>query len=119
MNTENNKKKLEEEKGMLENELSGLGRVDEKTGEWEATPEVQTAPEADENDLSDRSEDYEERTSLMTALEARLLDINNALDAIESGTYGVCTICGNKIEEDRLEANPAALTCKACMEKVV
>lgn len=119
MNIDTNKKKLEEEKVLLEGELSGLGRVDKTTGEWEATPEVQNGPEADENDLSDRSEDFEERSSVMSTLEARLEDINYALKAIEDGTYGTCKVCGNKIEEDRLEANPAAHTCKACMEKVV
>lgn len=119
MNTEQNKKKLEEEKKLLESELGGLGRVDETTGEWEAVPEEQSAPEADENDMADRSEDYEERSSLMSTLEIRLEDINHALHAIENNTYGICEVCGNKIEEDRLEANPAARTCKACMEKVV
>lgn len=119
MNIENNKKKLEEEKKLVESELSDIGRIDKKTGEWETVPESQDMPEADENDRSDRAEDFEERTGVMTALELRLEDINNALKEIENGTYGICKSCGNKIEEDRLEANPAAQTCKACMEKVV
>lgn len=112
------KQKLEDEKNVLEAELSSLGRVD-KTGDWEATPREQTAPEADENDLADRAEDYEERSSTLNVLEARLLDIKVALDKIEGGKYGICESCGNQIETDRLEANPAARTCKACMEKVV
>jgi RNA polymerase-binding transcription factor DksA len=114
-----NKTKLEEEKRLIEGELSGLGRIDKNTDEWEAVPEEQTAPEADENDLADRSEDFEERSSTMAALETRLEDINNALNAIEDGTYGICEICGKKIEEDRLEVNPAAHTCKECMNKVI
>lgn len=114
-----NKKKLEEEKALIESELASIGRIDKDTGQWEATPEMQTGPEADENDLADRSEDFEERSSIMSTLESRLQDINHALDLIESGNYGVCEACGNKIEEDRLGANPAARTCKACMEKVV
>ncbi|HUC88851.1 MAG TPA: TraR/DksA C4-type zinc finger protein [Candidatus Paceibacterota bacterium] len=114
-----NKTKLEEEKQLLENELGGLGRVDKDTDEWEAVPEEQTAPEADENDLADRSEDFEERSSTMTALETRLEDINHALGSIEDGTYGICEICGKKIEEDRLEVNPAARTCKECMVKAI
>lgn len=113
------KTKLEEEKKLIEDELNGLGRIDKDTDEWEAVPEEQTAPEADENDLADRSEDFEERSSTMASLEARLEDINKALNAIKDGTYGTCEICGKKIEEDRLEANPAALTCKECMNKVI
>jgi RNA polymerase-binding transcription factor DksA len=119
MDTEHAKQKLEEEKKLLEGELGGLGRKDKITGEWEAVPEAQTAPEADENDLADRAENFEERSSLVVTLETRLSDITQALDAIEDGTYGVCKSCGKKIEDDRLEANPAAATCKDCMEKVI
>jgi DnaK suppressor protein len=114
MNTHAYKTKLEAEKKLLEGELANLGRKDEK-GDWEATPETQTAPEADENDMADRTEDYEERTATIAALEPRLKDINDALAKIEDGTYGICEVCGKPIEEDRLEANPAARTCKACM----
>ena len=112
------KQKLQKEKELLEAELGSLGHVD-STGDWEATPETQTAPEADENDLADRSEDFEERSSTLNVLESRLVDIKVALDKIEGGKYGMCEACGNQIEEDRLEANPAARTCKACMEKVI
>jgi DnaK suppressor protein len=114
MNTHAQKTKLETEKKLIESELAGIGRVDTK-GDWEATPEAQTAPEADENDLADRTEDYGERTATLGVLEPRLKDVNDALQKIEDGTYGICEVCGKPIEEDRLEANPAARTCKACM----
>lgn len=117
MKTDTYKTRLEEEKKVLLEELSSMGKLDKDTGEWEATPEEQTAPEADESDMADRSEDYTERSATTVALDARLDDINNALGKIESGSYGKCELCGNDIEEDRLDANPAARTCKACMEK--
>lgn len=113
------KTKLEEEKKLLEDELSSMGKLDKETGEWEAIPPSQSAPEADESDMADRTEDYEERSAITDTLDQRLDDINNALQKIESANYGTCEVCGNQIEEDRLEANPAARTCKACMEKVV
>lgn len=118
MQTDKIKQKLEEEKKLLEVELGSLGHLDKETGEWEATPETQTSPESDDNDLADRFEDFEERTSTMDVLDDRLLDINIALGKISDGKYGVCETCGKPIEEDRLEANPAARTCKECMEKV-
>jgi RNA polymerase-binding protein DksA len=108
------KTKLEAEKKLVETELKDLGQVDQK-GDWEATPEAQSAPEPDENDLADRTEDFEERSATLNVLEARLKDIQDALKKIEDGTYGICEVCGKPIEEDRLEANPAARTCKACM----
>jgi RNA polymerase-binding transcription factor DksA len=40
-------------------------------------------------------------------------DIKRALENIEQGTYGICEVGGEEIEEDRLEANPSARTCKA------
>ncbi len=118
MNTDIYKTKLEEEKKILEDELASMGKLDKETGEWEATPPAQSAPEADESDMADRTEDYEERSAITSTLDQRLDDINNALQKIENGKYGICEVCGNPIEEDRLEANPAARTCKACMEKV-
>lgn len=118
MNTDNYKTKLEEEKKLIESELSSLGRLDKATGEWEATPETQTSPEADENDMADRTEDYEERSSTMSALNARLEDIDIAIAKIGTGNYGTCESCGKEIEADRLEANPSARTCKECMDKV-
>lgn len=118
MNTDIYKTKLEEEKKILEDELASMGKLDKETGEWEATPPAQSAPEADEIDMADRTEDYEERSAITDTLDQRLDDINNALQKIETGKYGICEVCGNPIEEDRLEANPAARTCKACMEKV-
>lgn len=118
MNTDTYKTKLEEEKKLLESELRGIGKKDSETGEWEAVPAAQTAPEADENDLADRSEDFEERSGTMDTLDTRLTDITDALEKIDAANYGMCEMCGAQIEEDRLEANPAARTCKACMEKV-
>jgi len=118
MKTDIIKTKLEEERNLLEGELSKLGKVD-KTGDWEATPEEETTgPQADENDLFDKTEEYEERSSTLDSLEKRLANINKALLKIKNGNYGICEVCGKKIEEDRLEANPAALTCKEDMEKI-
>jgi RNA polymerase-binding transcription factor DksA len=41
----------------------------------------------------------------------RLEQVNTALQRIEDGTYGTCEVCGNKIGERRLDAEPAAITC--------
>jgi RNA polymerase-binding transcription factor DksA len=51
-------------------------------------------------------------------LEVRYNEIKSALKKIEEsapGAYGLCEVGGEQIEEDRLEANPAARTCKAHM----
>lgn len=118
MKTDTYKEKLLVEKKILEEELSDLGKVD-SDGDWEAAPESEmNAQEVqDEADMAERSEDYEERSSKLAVLEERLENVKKSLEEIESGKYGMCELCGKEIEEDRLEANPAAHTCKACMEK--
>lgn len=43
--------------------------------------------------------------------------VNEALDRIDSGTFGVCEICGLKILEERLQALPYANLCITCKQK--
>lgn len=119
METNTHKEKLLGEKNLIEKELGDIAKKDHSTGLWVAVPSEQLFEEADENDMADREEDFEERSSTVEILSARLHAIEKALKSIEEGTYGVCKSCGNKIEEDRLEANSAASTCKACMNKVL
>lgn len=120
MDIKNYKTKLEEEKKLLEDELKDLGKVD-STGDWEATPENEMSNQEvqDEADMAEKSEDYQERSIKLNTLELRLSSIKKALEKIETEGYGTCENCGKKIEEDRLEVNPAASTCKECMNKVI
>ena len=119
MNTEHFKQKLEEEFALVEGELSGIAQknpqVSNGTTDWEAKPADMDIDSADDTELGDRMEEFEENTAVVKNLEIRYNDIKLALANIESGTYGICETCGEKIEEDRLEANPATRTCKAHM----
>lgn len=113
MNTEHFKQRLEEEKATLEAELASVGRRNPSNpNDWEATP-PETGQEADPNDQADLMEGYRENTAILTDLENRFNDVKSALARIEDGTYGTCRVSGEAIEEDRLEADPAAATCKA------
>ncbi len=112
MNTKGYKEKLETEKKQLEEELAGIARFNTETNLWEATPDQDMMGEIDDNDAADRFEDFEERSAKLATFQTRLTDINDALAKIENGTYGVCEVSGEKIEADRLNANPAARTCK-------
>jgi DnaK suppressor protein len=44
----------------------------------------------------------------------RLQEVDDALDRIESGTYGVCEECGGPIGLKRLEVRPIAKYCVPC-----
>jgi RNA polymerase-binding transcription factor DksA len=115
INTKHFKEKLETEKKLLEEELGAIALFNTETNMWEATPDQDMIGEIDDNDAADRFEDFEERTSMVTTLQARLMDVNAALKKIEDKTFGKCEISGEPIEIDRLEANPAARTNKAHM----
>ncbi len=106
------KEKLEAEKNVLLDELQGMGRLNTETGEWEATPEELNSPESDQNDMADRFEDFEARSSMIKTLEPRLNNILRALKALNKESFGKCKVCKKDIEGTRLEANPAAQTCK-------
>ncbi|HYF29162.1 MAG TPA: TraR/DksA C4-type zinc finger protein [Candidatus Paceibacterota bacterium] len=113
MNIEHFKERLSTEKATLEAELSTVGRRNPANpNDWEAIPQ-EVGQEADPNDQADLLEGFRENTAILTDLENRYNDVVAALERIEAGTYGACAACGNPIEEDRLEAEPAAKTCKA------
>ncbi len=110
------KAKLETEKDLLMGQLGDMGKLNPETGEWEAMPEEQHVPEADPNEMADRFEDFEERSSMIRTLEPRLNDILKALKNINKESFGRCEVCKKPIEGDRMEANPAARTCKQHLE---
>jgi len=49
-------------------------------------------------------------------LETRLRELNDAQDRLIDGGYGVCSDCRKKINEKRLQADPAASLCIACQQ---
>ncbi len=107
------KEKLEAEKQTLEAELSNIGRKNPSNpSDWEAVPQ-ETGMEADSGDAADLIEGFEDNAALLKDLEIRYNEVVAALARIEDGTYGVCSVSGEEIEEERLEADPAATTCKA------
>jgi RNA polymerase-binding transcription factor DksA len=105
------KKKLEEERKVLEGQLGSMGVKDQATGEWTAGPGDIDSSATEPDELADRMEQQEENAEEIAGLSPRLQDVKDALEKIEEGTYGVCETCGEEIEEARLEANPAARTC--------
>lgn len=100
----------------VEGELNSVAVLNAE-GEWEPKEvDMDTLPpQADTNEAGDHIEEFEANAGIDAVLEARWHDIKDALGKIETGTYGTCEVCGKEIEEDRLEANPAARTCKEHM----
>ena len=51
-------------------------------------------------------------------LRQRLLMIENALEAIENGDYGLCEECEEPINEKRLQSMPFARFCVSCKSEL-
>jgi DnaK suppressor protein len=112
------KQALEKELALLTDELNTVGKENpEHKGEWEPTSGKMEVDRADENEVADKIDAFEENTGIMNSLETRYNEVRAALDRIANNTFGKCSVCGKDIEEKRLEANPAATTCMADMKK--
>ncbi len=111
MKTEYFRKKLETEKIRLELEMGGIGRRNPHVpDDWEPVP-TEIGTEADLVDQAEVVMSHEGNAAILMDLETRYDIVLSALSRIEKKIYGKCEICGDKIEEKRLEADPAATTC--------
>lgn len=118
INTEHFKEILLIEVSDLEKQLSTIGRKNpDNQKDWEATVPENNTDEADETEVADSIEQYENNSAILNQLEIRLNEVKSALTKIDSGKYGICEVGGEEIEEDRLNANPAATTCKIHMNQ--
>lgn len=96
---------LDEERRNLETQLQELeSDTDESlTFDENFADSAQVAAEKGEN------------RSLADSLREQLSDVDQALDRLDKGTYGVCTNCGEAIDPERLGAMPATPRCINCV----
>lgn len=112
------KDRLVKEKALLEEELATVGRKDPANPkDWQATVDDSQVDTADENEVADVLEEYEEHKAILAQLETQLNEVQAALQKIEDGKYGICEVSGEEIERERLEANPSARTSVKHMRK--
>ena len=84
-----------------------LGSTSENAGNLSHTPTHQ----ADEGtDVFDQEFDL----SMIENDQETLIQIDQALDRIDAGTYGACTECGKLVAKPRLQALPYTRTCIDC-----
>ena len=105
------KERLESERANLVHQLHELGA----TEKGELTGDVDFG-----GAFADAGAATAERTEvlgLVDSLKTSLDDVDAALAKIERGTYGICTQCGNKISDARLEFRPASVRCVTCKDK--
>lgn len=110
------KERLTQELALVESELSTVGRKNpDNPADWQPTPPAEDTAATEEDEVADKIEDFEQNAAILKQLEIQRSEIVAALGRIEAGTYGICEVSGEPIEEDRLEANPSARTSKAHM----
>src|SRR3989304_2068285 len=97
-------KKLEELLAEAGRAVSGMSVPED---EHFADPTDRASHETDRNFLL-RVKDRERK---LTA------KVKEAIERIDSGTYGICEICGEEISEKRLEARPVTTCCIECKKE--
>lgn len=72
-------------------------------------------------DIGDEAANIYNKQILLSLNESermRLHEVDEALDRMGSGTYGICEECGEPISLKRLEVRPVAKYCVACLSKM-
>ncbi len=86
----------------LSNEISDINKCDIK----------------DEGDFAAASMDSGRDYQIYLNQKKELEEINRALKKIEEGTYGICEMCDEPIQEERLKIKPYAKYCIICREYI-
>jgi RNA polymerase-binding transcription factor DksA len=103
--------------GYLEKEKLFLQSEKEETGhhyrmEIESASELLQMPREPDSPSTDLAR--EDQLRRISALNARLRQIDQALHRIRTGIYGICTGCGIEISRARLEHDLATEYCMVC-----
>ena len=72
-------------------------------------------------DIGDEAANIYNKQILLSLTEnerMRLQEMDESLDHIENGTYGICDVCGGPIGLKRLEVRPVAKHCVSCKTKL-
>jgi len=107
------KQKLENQKKSVQDELESFAKKDDQPkGDWETK-----YPNRENGNMEEEADEVQEYGNILPiehSLELKLKNIEEALEKISKGEYGVCEKCGKGIDIERLRACPEARTCLKC-----
>jgi len=108
-----NKRNMKKFKAALEAKRDSIIATGKKA-HWENMEDTRHGDFVDQ-----ASDDNEVHVNLrLLQIDAKLLRaIEAAIERIENGTYGICTICEEEISQARLKAVPWTSVCIDCKEK--
>ena len=107
-------KKLEKyKKRLLEDRMDLLAELQRVTS-GEKNKDLSEA--MDPADLADASYSADYSLAWTEKINRRIREIDESLERIKEGSYGICQLCGEDIPEGRLEVRPKAKYCAQCKE---
>ena len=108
---------LEKERDLLVKELETIATPDPNVkGDWDikhsewGENQITSQEELESGESVNEIDEDMKNKALSDSLELRLRDVNDALERMKEGAYGICEVCKKEIPTERLEANPAAKT---------
>ena len=63
---------------------------------------------------ADEAAEMVNQAGMVESLKRRAHRVDDALQKMEQGKYGICEKCGKEIERELLEIDPESRYCKAC-----
>ncbi|KKQ55547.1 MAG: Transcriptional regulator, TraR/DksA family [Parcubacteria group bacterium GW2011_GWA2_38_13] len=113
------KKKLLEQKKVVEKGLETVGKKDDATSQDDENFNSRFPDYGDKEDENAAEVSvYSDRLAIEQELEKDIKDINKALKNIKDGSYGICKHCGKPIDERRLMIRPTSSSCVECKKRL-
>jgi RNA polymerase-binding transcription factor DksA len=103
------RRRLEAERSRLEQVRAGVtSDLDEEmAGSEEELSSIDQHPADSGTELENRTETL----ALLQQVTADLDEVAEAFTRLEQGIYGMCTVCGEPVDDERLDALPAVRAC--------
>jgi DnaK suppressor protein len=99
---------------LAETEIELLRSIEEQHREY---AELTMGDRTDETDEAAIRNEERALSALLHHDRRRLVRVRAALGRLETGHYGICAVCGEPIDEARLEAQPETVFCYDCAHK--
>ncbi|WP_327036932.1 TraR/DksA family transcriptional regulator [Methylomarinum vadi] len=81
------------------------------------TGDVRQSPARDFLERAEETDNDLEFNASGDATRDEIDKVKQAISRIDSGTYGICLVCGQPIKKERLQAMPYSFQCTHCARK--
>jgi DnaK suppressor protein len=109
------KKRLEAEKARLEEQIEEYERELEEARLTESSSD--RSPDPGNAEASSMKLEYAKELSIEQNTLDLLKKVDNALERVRAGKYGICESCGTAIPVERLDVLPYSTLCVECAAK--